>query len=202
VMRPLRHLAAQGTIELDVVPCSREGRLDPGAVARALGAGARLVALTHASNVTGTIMPVTEVAALCRERGLCSSSTPPRPPGPSPSTSAAGASTCWRSPGTRASSAHRHRRPLYPGGHRGPPLHPRGTGSNSEQEEQPDFLPDRLESGTMTQWGSPGCRGPGLHPGTGVERIRAEEVALTALLLEGLAAIPGVEVHGPGAPPT
>jgi selenocysteine lyase/cysteine desulfurase len=78
------------------------------------------------------------------------------------------------------------------------PLKRGGTGSRSEREEQPDFLPDLCESGTPNAVGL-----AGLAAGTrwvlaqGVERIRAHELALTAQLLSGLAGIPGVTVYGP-----
>jgi len=78
------------------------------------------------------------------------------------------------------------------------PLKRGGTGSRSEHEEQPEFLPDLCESGTPNAVGL-----AGLAAGTrwvlaqGVERIREHELALTGQLLAGLAAIPGVTIYGP-----
>ena len=57
VMRPLRFLQSQG-VELSVIPCSSQGELDPNDVHRALQKNTKLVVMTHASNVTGTIMPL------------------------------------------------------------------------------------------------------------------------------------------------
>jgi len=67
VMRPLRFLASRG-VELTVVPCSGRGELDPDDIRAAFQTNTRAVVMTHASNVTGTIMPVAEVGALTRER--------------------------------------------------------------------------------------------------------------------------------------
>jgi len=77
------------------------------------------------------------------------------------------------------------------------PLKRGGTGSRSEHEEQPDFLPDMCESGTPNAVGL-----AGLEAGVrwvlerGVEAIRAHEVALTQRLIAGLCAIPGVTAYG------
>jgi selenocysteine lyase/cysteine desulfurase len=77
------------------------------------------------------------------------------------------------------------------------PLKRGGTGSRSEHEEQPEFLPDLCESGTPNAVGL-----AGLAAGTrwvlaqGVERIRVHELGLIEKLLAGLSAIPGVTVYG------
>jgi TusA-related sulfurtransferase len=82
VMRPLRAMAqpnvpgtaaVPGTwahgIDLAVVPCHADGTLDMAAAQRLITPGVRLVALNHASNVMGTILPVAQVAALARRAG-------------------------------------------------------------------------------------------------------------------------------------
>jgi selenocysteine lyase/cysteine desulfurase len=79
------------------------------------------------------------------------------------------------------------------------PLKRGGTGSRSEHEEQPAFLPDLCESGTPNAVGLAGLGASTRWVlGQGVERIRAHELALTGQLLAGLAAIPGVTVYGTG----
>jgi selenocysteine lyase/cysteine desulfurase len=79
------------------------------------------------------------------------------------------------------------------------PLVRGGTGSRSQQELQPEFLPDRFESGTPNVVGLAGLQA-GIHwvLDRGVDAIRAHEVALTHALLEGLLAMrPAVTVYGP-----
>jgi selenocysteine lyase/cysteine desulfurase len=78
------------------------------------------------------------------------------------------------------------------------PLTRGGTGSNSEQEDQPEFLPDKFESGTPNGVGIAGL-GAGVRCvlEIGVEAIREHENALTRELIDGLEAIPGVTVYGP-----
>ena len=68
VMRPLRALERAG-VALTIVPCAPTGALDPQRVTDALRPTTRLIVLTHASNVVGTVLPVGEVGALARRHG-------------------------------------------------------------------------------------------------------------------------------------
>lgn len=202
VMRPLRALEREG-VEVTVVPCSPEGTLDPQAVLAALRPNTRLVVLNHASNVTGTILPVVEVGRALRQRN-----------GPLLLVDAAQSGGAvpidMQADGIDLLAFTGHKSlygPMGTGGlifgERVPlgefrPLIRGGTGSRSEQEEQPDFLPDMGESGTPNAVGL-----AGLEAGVrwvlerGVEAIRAREVELTQHLLDGLREIPGVTVYGP-----
>ena len=79
------------------------------------------------------------------------------------------------------------------------PLKRGGTGSRSELEEQPDFLPDLCESGTPNAVGLAGLRaGLDFILGVGIEKIRDHERKLTARLIQGLLEIPGAIVYGSG----
>ncbi|TLM98608.1 aminotransferase class V-fold PLP-dependent enzyme, partial [bacterium] len=69
VIRPLHTLSASG-IEVTEVACSAEGYLEPADIQAAIKNNTKMIALIHASNVTGTIMPVEEVGKLARQRGL------------------------------------------------------------------------------------------------------------------------------------
>ncbi|RKY14479.1 MAG: hypothetical protein DRP63_08445 [Planctomycetota bacterium] len=76
-----------------------------------------------------------------------------------------------------------------------------GTGSRSEHEQQPDFLPDMLEAGTPNTAGIAGLNaGVRFILEDGLERIRSYEKELTGRLLEGLARIDAVTVYGPREP--
>jgi selenocysteine lyase/cysteine desulfurase len=73
-----------------------------------------------------------------------------------------------------------------------------GTGSLSESEEMPDFLPDRFECGTLNIAGLAGLSaGLDLVLQEGVPVIRDREMHLTRSLLEGIAALSGVTLYGP-----
>src|SRR5438270_1177883 len=66
ISRPLRALEKAGTITLTRVPSDR-GYVDPGAIRAALTPRTRLLALTHAANVLGTVQPIEEIARIVRE---------------------------------------------------------------------------------------------------------------------------------------
>jgi selenocysteine lyase/cysteine desulfurase len=200
-MRPLR-AAQQRGVQLTVVPCSPQGWLDPADVARAIRPGTKALFVLHASNVTGTLMPLRELADLAHGHGiqLCvdASQTAGCVPidvtgtgidllfftGHKALNGPQGTGGMYLRPGLEAEVA-----PLILG----------GTGSRSEYEEQPEFMPDRYESGTPNAIGLAGL-GAGIDHllGQGIAAIRQREMRLTQLLLEGLADIQGVTVHGPG----
>lgn len=200
VMRPLRHLQEEGRLDLEVVACGKDGSLDLGRVREALRPGARLMVSTHASNVTGTIMPIGPLASLCREMGTLLLVDAAQTAGAVPLEVEADGIDLLAFTGHKSLFGPMGTGGLYiREGVRVRPLLRGGTGSRSEHEEQPDFLPDSLESGTPNAVGLAGLRaGVEFLLATGVERVRREEKALTARLLEGLRAVPGLKVWGPG----
>jgi cysteine desulfurase family protein len=68
VLRPLHHLRRQGLITFDLVPFNEKGFIDPDQVAASIKPETKLVIITHASNVLGTIQPAKEIADRCRAR--------------------------------------------------------------------------------------------------------------------------------------
>lgn len=201
VMRPLRALERRG-VEVTVVPCSPEGSLDPQDVERALRPHTRMVALTHASNVAGTLLPIREVGMATRKHGALFLVDAAQTAGAVPLDMEAEAIDILCFTG--------HKALLGPMGTGGlvlgervdasdlKPLKQGGTGSQSEYEEHPDFLPDLGEAGTPNAVGLAGLlAGVRWVQERGVEALRAHEQALTARLLEGLAHIPGVTIYGP-----
>lgn len=200
VMRPLRALERQG-VALTVVRCSPQGVLDPREVEAAIRPNTRLIVLNHASNVIGTLLPVAEVGQIARRHGLLLLVDTAQSGGTYPIDMQRDAIDLLAFTG--------HKGLLGPTGTGGlivgervdlqqfEPLKRGGTGSHSEFEEQPDFMPDRFESGTPNAVGLAGlAAGVRWVLGQGVERIRAHEVNLTQRLIDGLGQIPGVTVYG------
>ena len=68
-LRPLAWRARRGAVEMTVVPCDRQGRVDPEEVARSWRPTTRLVVLSHASNVTGTVQDAAAILQIARDRG-------------------------------------------------------------------------------------------------------------------------------------
>ena len=206
MMRPLRALEGQPEqgsdgVEVTVVACSPLGELDPGDIQAAIRPDTRLVALNHASNVVGTVLPVAEVGAICRERGVLLLVDAAQTGGAYPIDVQADQIDLLGFTGHKSLGG-----PMGTGGlivgervdeTQIEPLVRGGTGSRSEHERQPDFLPDMCESGTPNVVGLAGLRaGVRWVLERGVEAIRAHEVTLTHALIEGLRAIPGVTVYG------
>jgi len=200
MMRPLRALEGKG-VEVTVVGCSPQGVLDPADVEAAIRPNTRLVALNHASNVVGTLLPVAEVGAICRGRDLLLLADVAQTGGAYPVDVQADQIDLLGFTGHKSLGG-----PMGTGGlivgervdeTQIEPLIRGGTGSRSEHEVQPDFLPDRCESGTPNVVGLAGL-GMGVRwvLERGVDAIRAHEVALTQALIEGLQSLPGVTVYG------
>jgi cysteine desulfurase family protein len=198
-MRPLRDLQQRGVIHLEVVPCDRTGRLDLGLLEQALASRPRLLAVVHASNVSGVIAPLRQISALARAAGTLLLADAAQSAGALPIDVEAdgvdllaftghkalfgpqGTGGLWARPGVEPE-------PLYRG----------GTGSNSELEEQPGFWPDRLESGTQNAVGIAGLlAGISFIEETGLNAVRAREEALTQRLLDGLRGVAGITLYGP-----
>jgi selenocysteine lyase/cysteine desulfurase len=81
------------------------------------------------------------------------------------------------------------------------PLKRGGTGSVSEQDEQPDFFPDALESGTRNNVGIAGLgAGVDFVLSTGIENIRRHEESLLDAFVDALIDVPGIVLYGPLKP--
>ncbi len=200
VMRPLRHLQRQG-VALTVVACSPEGFLVPADVERAMQPNTVMIVLNHASNVVGTLLPVARVGRIAREHDLLLLVDAAQTGGAYPIDVEALRIDLLAFTGHKSLQG-----PMGTGGlvigervvvERLRPLKRGGTGSNSELEEQPDFLPDMCESGTPNAVGLAGLRaGVRWVQARGVRAIRAHEMAITQQLIDGLRTIDGVTVYG------
>jgi cysteine desulfurase family protein len=201
VMRPLRALEETGQVEITVVPCSSQGFLDPGDLESALRSNTRMIVLNHASNVVGSVLPVGEAGSIARRHGALLLVDAAQTAGAYP--------LDMNSMGIDLLAFTGHKALFGPQGTGGlcmgqrvavadiEPVKRGGTGSRSEREEQPEFLPDMCESGTPNTVGLAGLlAGAEYVIHEGVERIRAGEVELTRRLMAGLLEIPGVTVYG------
>jgi cysteine desulfurase family protein len=201
VMRPLRALEKKG-VDLTVVSCSSKGELDPRGIEKAIKKNTRLIVTTHASNIVGTVMPVAEVGEIARAHGIPFCIDAAQTAGAYPIDVEAMKIDLLAFTG--------HKSLFGPQGSGGlyiregledmlEPLMRGGTGSRSESQEQPDFMPDKYESGTPNTVGIAGL-GAGIRfcLEQGVAHIRGKEEGLTRMLIEGLGSIPNVLVHGCG----
>lgn len=202
VWRPLKAVERTRGVTISQAPCAHDGTLDPVDIEAFLRPNTRLIVMTHASNVTGTLMPVAEAATIARARGIPL------------------LVDCAQTAGVHPINVERlgldlvaftgHKGLMGPTGTGGlyirggldlVPLKDGGTGGDSMLEHQPEWLPDRFEAGTLNVCGIAGL-GAGVRfvLEEGVERIREKEAGLLRRLLDGLSEIPGLEVYGPRDP--
>jgi len=201
VMRPLNTLKEQG-VEVERFACHSDGTADLDDYRRKLDKSPGLVILCHSSNVSGAVYPVSQMIEEAHR---------------------AGARVCLdgaQSAGHEIINLEElnvdffcfagHKGLLGPAGTGGfyireavelPSLMEGGTGSHSEEETQPLFLPDRYESGTRNIPGLAGLKAAtDFILETGIEKIREKEKNLAKRLMEGLRNIEGITVVGPKNP--
>jgi cysteine desulfurase family protein len=199
VMRPLRAMEANG-VELTVLPCSTAGELDPGIIVPAIKKNTKAIFLTHASNVSGTIIPVADIGRIAREHGIVFCVDAAQTAGALPIDIGAmdidllaftGHKSLFGPQGTGGLYVRRGLEQFIS------PLMRGGTGSRSGYEEQPDFMPDKFESGTPNTAGYVGLTaGIDFILSQGLNIINDREKRLTELFLQGIGVVDGVTIYG------
>lgn len=200
VMRPLTQLAKHGVV-FDRIPCDAEGRLQADRIETMLRLNTRLVLLAHASNVSGTVQDAAAVGEICAARGIAFALDAAQTAGHIP--------LDFTALHLSALSVPAHKGLMGPQGIGAlllrpdfaktiEPLVSGGTGSVSDSEDIPLYLPDRFEPGTPNLPGIYGWEAALEYlEGITVEAVAAHDRALTARLLGGLREIPGVVLIGP-----
>jgi len=199
VMRPLRLMEARG-IRITVIPCDKTGLLDPAQIAGAIEKNTKAIFITHASNVTGTVLPVADIGRIARDHDLVLCVDAAQTAGSYP------IDVLDMNIDLLAFTGHKSL--LGPSGTGGlyireglekniTPLCVGGTGSRSEMEAQPDFMPDRYEAGTPNTAGFAGLRaGVEFVLSRGLDEIKSKEENLTKVFIEGIGNLPGITLYG------
>ncbi len=202
VLRPLRMWESEHDVTLTVIPPGEDGRISPDQIRDALQPNTRLVALTHASNVTGVVQPISAVGDQLRRR-------------PDVLFLVDAAQTAGHVP----IDVQRSRIDLLCcSGHKGllgplgtgvvyiratrvaevRSLRQGGTGSQSESLDQPATAPDKYESGNPNAAGIVGlAAGLDWIHSLGINKLEARSTQLVSLLFDGLASNPIVRVVSP-----
>ena len=198
VMRPLNALGKK--ISYTSILCNTLGELDVKAVADAIQPNTKAVIMTQASNVCGTVLDLKSVGAICKDRGFYFIIDTAQ--------TAGFLDIDYQELNADAIGFTGHKGLLGPQGIGGfiindplaqelSPLIEGGTGSLSELEIQPDYMPDKFEAGTPN---IPGIYG--LHAALGyilktsVSTIREKELYLIKVFLEALSNIEDIRVIG------
>lgn len=200
VMRPLVQLVAERNITFDRIPCTKEGELLIGTMDKLIKENTKAIIMTHSSNVCGTLLPIEKVGEAAHKRGIKFIVDSAQTAGTFP--------ISMTKMHIDALAFTGHKGLLGPQGIGGflvtdelagqmTSLITGGTGSISDTEITPDFLPDKFEAGTMNL---PGIIG--LHKSLsyleeiGINSIREKELKLTEKFIDGVKKIKGIQVIG------
>ena len=198
VMRPLLQLSG---ITLDRLRADSQGFIDPNDIHSLIRPNTRLILMAHGSNVSGAIQDAETIGAIAAQYGIPFALD--------------GAQTAGHCPvdfqrfRLSALSVPGHKGLLGPSGigallltedmaKKLTPLIAGGTGSVSDSEYLPDYLPDRFESGTMNLPGIYGWEAAMSYlSNRGIDSLREHEKALTQRFLAGILDVPRVRLCGP-----
>lgn len=199
VLRPLRYLEQHADLRVTYVGCDGQGYVDPDKIRAAVLPRTKLIALIHASNVTGALQPVEEVGRIAAECEVAYLVDAAQSLGHAP--------VDVKKIGCHLLAAPAHKGLLGPLGvgllyiapgleQRLAPARQGGTGTRSDEEEQPATLPDKYEAGNLN---APGILGLGAALAER-ETIGLELETPQPLLADWLTAlqeIPGLTLYGP-----
>jgi cysteine desulfurase family protein len=202
ILRPLNALMDAGLIEQTrVVVDPSTGLVDPEAIARAIRPDTRFIAITHASNVIGTVQPIREIGKIAQCRGIPFIVDAAQSAGHIPIDVQADGIDLLAAPGHKGLLGPLGTGFLYirPGMEK--VLHPireGGTGSASESDRQPDFLPDKYEPGSHNAIGIIGLsEGVQWVLSQGVDNLAARETELCGTFIDGISDVEGLSYFGP-----
>ncbi|WP_248931054.1 aminotransferase class V-fold PLP-dependent enzyme [Paenibacillus hamazuiensis] len=199
VRRPIEYARKARSVSVTYVKTDTRGILNIDDLKAAITSKTKLIVCNHSSNLLGSILPIPEIAELCRKHGVKLLVDAAQTAGTLPIRIADMGIHMLAFPG--------HKGLLGPQGTGGlyvepelelEPLMHGGTGSQSEEIDQPTVRPDRYEAGTQN---TPGIAG--LNEGVKfvlketVESIHQKEWGLTQRLMAGLMEIEGVTILGP-----
>lgn len=199
VRRPLEFLRKTKNIAITYLETDEKGQLRTDAIAAAFTSRTTLLVCNHSSNLFGSIMPLDDMAELCRKHGVKLLVDAAQTAGT--------LDIDVERQGIHMLAFPGHKGLLGPHGTGGLYIHPDielepllhgGTGSQSEAIDQPSVRPDRYESGTQNAVGIAGLvEGVKYVLAETPRRIHEREWKLTQQLMSGLQEIDGVAMIGP-----
>lgn len=199
VMRPIMQMHKKG-VDFTKVKCDIEGRLDPKDIEKNIKENTKAVIMTHASNVCGTIMPIYEVGEICKKHNIKFVVDTAQ--------TAGAINIDMKKMNIDGLAFTGHKGLLGPQGIGGfiitdemaeimEPLVSGGTGSMSDSEEIPPFMPDKFECGTINIPGIFGLNEALKYiEKEGIENIREKEIELTRAFIEGVKTLENVRLVG------
>ena len=199
VARPCQSLKDFG-VEVTIVPCDRDGVLDIDAFKNSFKENTKLVVMSHASNVCGTVLDAEEVGKICKEKGVFFVLDAAQ--------SAGVINIDFEKFNLSALCLTGHKGLLAPQGTGAlllrhelaealDPVISGGTGSASHLLTMPEFMPDKFEAGTLNLPGIIGLNASleYIHR-VGIDTIFETEKQLAQLFIEEIDKLPNVKIIG------
>lgn len=199
VIRPLEHLKSIG-ISYDILPCDIFGNLEIKSLQKKIKKETKAVVMTHGSNVCGAVLPIREVGAFCKEKGIAFIIDAAQTAGIIP--------IDMETDNIDALCFTGHKGLRGPQGIGGivfsekmtalvAPFIEGGTGSVSDSMTMPVFMPDRFEAGTLNLAGIYGLNTAlNYLEEVDVEALLSKENQLTAAFIEGIKNIDMLKLIG------
>jgi cysteine desulfurase family protein len=202
ILRPLGALEDRGECDVTRVAIDpATGLVDSDDIRKAIRSDTRLIAITHASNVTGTIQPIREIGCIAREHDIPFLVDAAQSAGHIPLDVQADHIDLLAAPGHKALLGPLGTGLLYirPGLEKTlRPLREGGTGSVSENDRQPEFMPDKFEPGSHNAIGLIGLSaGVQWIAQQGIEKLAAHDLDLVRTFLDGISGVDGLTYYGP-----
>ena len=200
VIRPLHNLKKLLNIDIDIVNANILGIIDITNIEKLIKPNTKLIVMTHASNVVGSIQPIKQIGTLCKKHGIFFILDSAQ--------SAGVLDIDFKDLSLNALAFTGHKSLLGPQGIGGfiiddklneicEPLVLGGTGSLSHSLTQPVFLPDKFESGTLNIPGIIGlCEGIKFIKSEGLNTIHEHNSYLRSYLIAGILNIPNYKISG------
>lgn len=200
VLRPLSSIAKYKNIEVDIIQCSPSGLISIEEFKSNIKSNTKVVVMSHASNVIGSIQPLEQIGEICKEKGIYFIIDSAQTAGILP--------LSFNKLNCSALAFTGHKGLLGPQGTGGfiisdelnnesLPFIEGGTGSESENIFQPSFLPDKFESGTLNTPGIAGLyQSINFIKNIGVKYIMEKETHIFNSFLEKLLNLDFIKVYG------
>ncbi|MBQ8506117.1 MAG: aminotransferase class V-fold PLP-dependent enzyme [Clostridia bacterium] len=198
VLRPLSGMSSRGEIALTLVSPRPDGMVYPEDIRASLRKNTRLIAVTHASNVTGAIQPVAAIGQVAGEAGIPFLIDGAQALGGMPVDVGKLRCSYYAFPGHKSLLGPQGTGGLYvKPGMKLRPLIEGGTGTDSDSMLQPDVAPECYESGTVNLPGIAGLKQGVDYVAANQAQIMMHERELCAALYEGIRKMPEAVLYSP-----
>lgn len=200
VIRPIISCKEKLDVEVDFVKASFDGFINPKDIENLIKKNTKLVIITHASNVIGTIQPIKEIGEICKKNNIFFIIDTAQSAGTVP--------IDFYDIGANALAFTGHKSLFGPQGIGGfiiddklneicTPLLEGGTGSLSHEIHQPNFMPDKFECGTLNIPGIVGLsNGIQFINNVGIENIKNKNKKLYKKLIKSISSMERYKVYG------